>query len=193
MQDLAARYARAARPEPTRCLGLLLHPYSLGHALTLQASDNSFLRREPSYEDLIHGVFVCSQSWESYTEKERSPFLGLFLKFWGWKMRKANVARDAVIFQRYIEEGNYFPEVNSPAKGRSMVCPWIARLKVELMKELRLGESDILNRPLALSNIEFCALGETAGTINMFSERDEAFLEFHKRRVAEEKEKGLSE
>ncbi len=192
MQELAARYARAARPKPTRCLGLLLNPYSLGHALTLQAHDNSFLRREPSYEDLIHGVFVCSQSWESYTEKERSPFLGMFLKFWGFRTRKANLLREIQIFQDYIIDGNFFPEVNTPSKGRTMVCPWIARLKVELMIELGLSETEVLNRPLALSNIEYCAIGETNGTISMFSEKDAAFLEFHKKRM-EEEQKGHAE
>ena len=119
--------------------------------------------------------------------------LGLFLKFWGWRMRKADVVRDSILFQNYIEQGNYFPEVNSPTKGRTLVCPWIARLKVKLMMELGMSESEVLNRPLALSNIEYCAIGESAGTIEMFSERDAAFLEYHKKRLAEEKEKGHSE
>lgn len=191
--DIREQFLLAQSPEPVRCLGLTLKPYSLGHSLLLQRHGNGFLVGDGDYGDLISGVLICSQSWEEFqsawlqiNKYPKLSFWGMFLRVWGFLARRYDVIAEAEKFKQYVKAGSYWPDVNPPTAGKKMVCPWENRLKLSLMKEMKLTESEVLNRPLAQSHIDFCTIGEMNGVLEMFSEENEAFLNFHKNRIAQE-------
>lgn len=200
MEEISAHYYAAEASETPRCIGLKLRPYSLGHRLTLLAAGNSFvIGEEWSFQDLILGVLVCSQTRAEWEKTKGNPFLGLFLKFWGWKAGKFNIAEEGKKFARYILDGSYHPEVNLPASGgKELVSPWEVRLKMFLMRELHLTEAQAMDRPLSLAWLEFCAHGEVNGSIELFSEADRQSVDFiksdeFKAMVAEEEAKARAE
>ncbi len=188
MINQAARLLRAAAPQPPRCLGLQLRPYSLGHDIILHALDNAFTQGRRDINDLLIGVFICSQSYRDWERASKSIWLPVFLKVWGWFIRKRDFRVESEIFEQYLLAGNDCPDVNQnvSAEQRELAMPWQERLKVMLMVKLHLTEQEALDRPLALSNMDWCCLGELDGTINLFNNRDEAFLDFHKKRMAED-------
>jgi len=180
MEEISAQYYAAERPETPRVIGVKLAPYSLGHRVTLHAYGNSFANgKEWTFSDLILGVLICSQSWTEWNRTRANPFLGMFLKFWGWKAGRFNIAEEGKKFAAYIHAGSYHPEVNSPASGgKEMVSPWELRVKLFLMRELGLSETAAMDRPLNLAWLEYCAHGELNGSIELFSATDREAQEF---------------
>jgi hypothetical protein len=175
----AAQFYRAARPEPPRIIGLQLRPYSLGHHITLHAYDSSFLFHDtPRFYDLILGVFICSQTWGGWNDWRSSWKLPVFLKLWGWCFRKFDVRVEAAKFTKYIADGCECPEVAIPADARTLSGAWESRLKLFLVRRLRLSAEEAMDYPLALAWQEYCAFGESEGTITLLSESDKASLDF---------------
>ena len=177
--SLAANFYRAARPEPPRCIGLQLKPYSLGHHITLMSYDSSFARgMSPHFDDLILSVLVCSMSWSEWNEWRRSWKLPIFLKVWGWLMGKFDLRSAAKTFSEYISEGCACPEVAVPASGKSLCAAWESRLKLFLVKELRLTHEQAMDYPLSLAWHEYSAHGELEGTLTLLSDADIATQDF---------------
>lgn len=179
---------KAAADKPPRCLGLQLRPYSLGHDIILSALDNSFLKAERDLNDLFIGVFICAHCWDEWKTVRRAWWLPLFLKLWGWHLRKRDFRKDCEIFESYLQSGYYCPDINVPVGQRrsGTAMPWQQRLKIFLMIKLHMTESEALNRPLALSNMDWATAGELDGTLELFSDRDEAFLNYHANRMKTE-------
>ncbi len=189
--NTAARLLRAAVPNPPRILGLQLKPYSLGHDLILTALENKFLEADRSIDDLFIGVFVCSQSWSEWGRWSNSRWLPVSLRIWRWFIRTKDI-RDAFnLFENYLELGRDCPDINMPVaavgKASSFGSPWQERLKIFLVCKLGLTENEAMNRPLALSNFDWACHGEMDKTLELFSEKDEALLAFHRNRLAAEK------
>ncbi len=179
MPSIADNYYKAARPEPPRILGLQLRPYSLGHHIILRAYDSSFVTGgHLRFQDLVMGVFICSQSWTQWESWKCSWKLPVFLKIWGWISGKFNIKSAGECFLEYLTDGRRCPEVNTPAKANVLVAPWESRMKLFLVRELRLTVTEALDYPLALAWQEYCADGEAKGSLSLFSEADEQALEF---------------
>ena len=177
----AANYCKAARPEPPRCIGLQLRPYSLGHHITLRAYDSTFLNGQPPvYSDLVLGVFICSQPWRGWQEWKDSWKFPVFLKIWGWLNRRFHVEHESEKFAAYLSAGQECPEVNVPANARSLEAAWESRLRLFLIRELRLSHEEAMDYPLALAWQDYCAWGEEAGRITLLSDADRAGLDFVK-------------
>ena len=184
--DNAALYYAAALPEPPKILGLQMRPYSLGHQIILSRHGCEILNGTVLYSDFIFSVLVCSHTWEDWGKNKDSWLLPFFLKFWGWKNRKADLKEESRKFLQYLDDGRFHPDINRKEGGKELQIPCEARLKVLMMKELGLNESEVLNRPLSLCHWEWCALGEMNGSIELFSNRDEALFEYHRKRLESE-------
>jgi len=174
----AADFLKAARPELPRIIGLQMRPYCLAHHIALCAFNSSFVVGIPRFDDLIVGVFICSQTWEEWEAWRNSWKLPVFLKLWGKFSGKFDVKRSAAVFMRYIEDGSSRPEVAVPSGGTTLAAPWECRLKLFLIRELRLTVSEAMNYPLALAWYEYCAAAETKGEITLITEADDAALNF---------------
>lgn len=187
MNHPTARLLRAAVPRPPRCLGLQLNPYSLGHDLILSALGNCFaVGGQRNFNDLFIGVFVCSQPWTEWARWENSRWLSLALIIWRRFIRAKDIPAAFKTFESYLELGRDCPDINVPIAqtSRSFGTPWQQRLKIFLISKLGLSEAEAMSRPLALSNWDWACYGEMDGTLDLFSERDEALFEFHRNRMA---------
>ena len=175
----AENYFKAAHPNPPRCIGLQLRPYSLGHHVALRASDSSFLKGDGEvYRDLILGVFICSQTWAEWHAWRRSWKLPVFLKIWGWCYRKFDIKSEYERFVEYLKEGEAVPELSVPMKGRTLVSSWENRIKLFLVREMGLKVDEAMDYPLALAWEEYCAFGEREGFLTLTSDSDIESLEF---------------
>lgn len=180
----AENYFKAAHPSPPRCIGLQLRPYSLGHHVTLYASNSPFLTSPSSvpirdaFHSLVMGVFVCSQPWRELNDWLTSWKLPLFLKLWGFAYRKFDMRAESERFQEYIARGELKPELQSPDNGVPLVSRWESRLKMFMVRELRLTIDEAMDYPLSLAWEEYCAHGETAGTITLMSDAHRQSLDF---------------
>ncbi len=178
MQNPAANFFRAARPEPPRCIGLQLRPYSLGHHIALHAYDSSFTVGKPRFEDLVLGVFICSQTWAGWEAWRNSWKLPIVFKIWGWFAGKFDVRAEGERFTDYIAQASEVPEVAVPAKGRTLSAPWESRLTLFLIETLHLTHEQAMDFPLALAWQHYVAHGEREGNITLLSEADKSGLEF---------------
>lgn len=196
---LSADYCKAARPEPPRCIGIQLRPYSFGHHVSLRAYDSTFLTgRIPVFSDLILGVFICSQTWAGWQEWKSSWKFPVFLKLWGWMAGKFDVPKEAERFAQYIKEGETCPELIIPDKARALTAAWEARLKLFLIRQLGISSEAVMDYPLALAWQEYCAYGEQEDHLTLLSESDKKSLEFigsdrHKELVREAEEAAKKE
>ncbi len=178
MQNPAANFFRAARPEPPRCIGLQLRPYSLGHHIALHAYDSSFTQGRPRFEDLVLGVFICSQTWAGWEAWRSSWKLPIMFKIWGWFAGKFDVRAEGERFSAYITQSSETPEVAIPAKGRALSAPWESRLTLFLIKHLRLTYEQAMDFPIALAWQHYTAHGELDGSITLLSDADKETLDF---------------
>ncbi len=194
--DVDAAFLRATLPARIKCLGVEMRPLCLGHYVHLRALENAFVCGQPPIiADLILGVFVCSQSFEDGQRAMRSPWLKWLFRFWGWRVRKMNIAEQirALRTERdsFAEKMKAFGDVTSlddvktaeydtivqgKSGRRELGAPWEARLKVILMKELHLSESEVMNRPLVMSVFDYDVLSELEGGTEFFSKRDAALF-----------------
>ena len=186
--NATARLLRAANPEPPRCLGLRLRPYSLGHDIILTALDNALLQGKRDINDLLIAVFICAQPHEAWSKWCGSFWLPVFLRVWGLFLRRCNWIESFAIFEDYLQQGRSCPEVNVPVRDQrnSPATPWQQRLKLFLVMKMGLTEADALARPLALSHEDWCAAGEMEGVLNLLNDHDRAFLDFHAARCRAE-------
>lgn len=174
----AENYFAAAEPNTPRCIGLKLRPYSLGHHVLLHAYNSSFLTSsDPTFADLIFGVFICSQSWRGWAEWKDSWKFPVFLKLWGWIQRRFNIEREATAFREYLIAGSRTPELVVPAAAESLNAPWEPRLKMFLVEKFKLTAEEAMDYPLALAWQEYCAHAEAEGRLKLLGESDEKAFE----------------
>lgn len=166
--------SRAALPAPTVCLGMLLHPYSLGHELWLIRESNATLRG--SIDGLPGAVLICSQTWDELKAMRSDHLLGLKLKLWNWRTRRAklNLADELTKFLEYRTEGLLeFPisQVARADRGNARMpgTPFILRLQQWLMLTLRLTEAQAWDYPVGLSKLRWAAHWEQEGGLDVYN------------------------
>lgn len=196
--------ARAAMPPSVVCLGLLLRPYSIGHAVLL-IRDN-LIDAEPDLPHLAQAVLICCQSWR---ENERMQFdRWLNFKLWIWKRRirrqmtedrrqnPSSVLRplssELAVFRSYLEAGNAefrisdAPRPEYSTSPRMPGSPFMLRLQQWLMTHFGLSEEAAWDYPLALAKMRWCAHWEQEGGLDIYNEHDAEFDRY----VAEQEAKG---
>lgn len=158
---MTAAYLHAAIPEPVQILGLPLRPFSLGHWLLLSRFDNSFLTgRATGVDDIILAILVCSMSFEEGLKFLSAPDREEQITSWSKKLKHKfrqegqtlDFAEKAELFKAYFDAGMVIPNYSATESGTASVgSPWPQVLKLTLMSELGMTETDVLNRPLRLS------------------------------------------
>lgn len=207
-----AWFTAAVPDAPTVVLTLRLRPYSLGHEILLQRLRSPLVAVEVRGSEspdvctaLILATLICSQTFEAASRSLHSPFLGLFLKLWAFRLnpfticdlrltrrgpgnpRKSSIVnrksrgpdwqKELLAFAAYRAAGQWMPEINPPKAGRSLKSPWQFRLLATLMSELHMSASDALNFPLAFAHGLYAAKGDLEGTLDLFGPADQALLD----------------
>jgi|SRR5436190_11042607 len=167
-----AALSRAALPAPTVCLGMLLHPYSLGHELWLIRESNSVLRG--TIDGLPAAVLICCQSWDQLRTMRSDHLLGLKLWLWKRRIQKLDPVKELAAFNAYRAEGLLeFPISEIARADRSNArmpgCPFILRLQQWLMREFRLSESEAWDYPVGLAKMRWAAHWEQEGGLDIYN------------------------
>ncbi len=149
-----AGYLLAAIPEPFTILGQRLKPFCLGHDLLFQRFGINFAttsEESPEYADLIAAVLICANTYEGGLSALTSRWLPLKLKVWGYRCGKFDVGAKIKLFQDYIEANTKQPDYWSEREGGSRApgAPIVQSMKVTMMSEFGMSESDALNTPFS--------------------------------------------
>lgn len=195
---MSAAYHDAAIPEPFRVLGLSLKPFTLGHQLLLERFESSFAlgsTKEPTYEDLILSVFLCSFTWERAVKVLSSRFLKLRLKLWGWFCGSFDVAEAMDFFARYLgahsKQPDYWVEQKSGPSNSGV--PFIQFLKVKLEQDLGYTEAEALGTPYQIAIWNYLTFLESKGVIKFVSQADLDLIALAKSAEMEAKMQAIAE
>jgi len=154
-----AAYLSAVCPEPVQLLGTRLRPFCLGHWLLLTRHGNGFLTGHPTAEDLVAGILTCSLTFEEGAALWNAPDRDQQVEAWTKQLTAAclrehttlNLVEKSAVFAGYLSTGQKMPayiyeESDAPPVG----SPWPQVLKLLLMSELGMSETEVYNRPLTL-------------------------------------------
>ncbi len=177
----------AAVPEPRTILGLRLRPLSLGHLLLLHRVKSAFVTAdegEPAYHDLALSVLICSQTWEQNIATFDDQDLPEFMRRWHdqltgadsfWvkigfrKFRPIDLQSKCLEFADYLKEGSKIPDYDfNPGDFRELAVPSIELIKVTLMRDLHISESEILDRSWALCLWDHVVLKALNNEVKMY-------------------------
>jgi len=163
-------------PPRTQVLQVQLLPFSLGHLLTLSQINSPFLTGEAfRVLDLFAAVRVCSLTWEecqqfvASTEDYATQF-----EAWLKKVGSVDFQKKAELFADYLSNGQMVPEFRFTEKeDQASVQLWTPieqRMRIRLMRELGLSESEVMNRPLTLCWWDYMTLKECRGECAILTE-----------------------
>lgn len=179
-----AALARAALPPTRICLGLLLRPFSLGHFVVLLRRgvlDDQFNIR---IWDLPGAVLVCSQNWRENTQQD-DRWLGLKLRLWSWRSRKADAKAELDIFGDYLKQGTLelplseVTMVNGENKvARPPGTPLVLILQQWLMTHFGLSEERAWDYPFGLAKMRWACHFEGEGTLHVYNAQDASFDQY---------------
>mgnify|MGYP005992408037 FL=1 len=174
---MARDYYEAAIPEPVELLGQRLMPYSLGHHILLERFDNPFVvGGDADAADLFSAVLICCSTYEEFIKLIREENLIDLVKKWAAKLGKFDLNKVANSFKNYIDDSfENFPKywVEQKYSDAKSGANFAQAIKIRLLRSTNLTETEILNRPLALSVWDVCTILEQDGAITLFSKQDE--------------------
>lgn len=161
-------------PPRTQVLQVQLLPFSLGHLLTLEKIESPFICGE-SFRvlDLFAAVRVCSLTWEECqqfvecTEEYADQF-----REWVAKVGEVDFVEKGKLFGEYLERGKRYPDFKTEERdgvGGETWTPIEQRMRVRLIRDLGLTESEVMNRPLALCWWDFMTLEEEKGNCSILT------------------------
>lgn len=192
-------FIEALIPTPYRILGLRLRPFSLGHLMILRRFDCAYVTGEETTPgDLLLGLIVCSMTYEEAIDAIHCGRLVDEVERWGKVVSKRrwfglraakpfDLMEKSRLFVEYLAAGNRCPKAFYDAKPTPPKnAPVEQILRVCLMRDLHLSESEIMNQPLALSWWDYMTLGELNDRLRLFDADQEKDLqakadEFHAR------------
>lgn len=162
-------FYQAAIPEPYTILGLRLRPYSLGHIILLHWVKSAFvLGTKPGMEDLVTSVFICTQTYEEAIRALDNPKLPKFMLRWERKIGRFDFDLKAKEFADYILAHSKAPLFKlEEGKTRPNACPLVQSVKIALLSETNLTETEILNRCWSLCLWDFITLLCRTGKVDI--------------------------
>lgn len=174
-----AAYLQAAVPKPFTILGKRLQPFCLGHDLLFQRFNVGFspsIPAAPSYDDLIFSTLVCSRPATDAMKFFESRNAWLKIKLWGWRCGAFDAVGKVQLFQEYINDHAQLPDIivieRNSGDFSDTGTPTIQAVKVSLMANLGMSESEALNTPYALAFWNHYAWAEARGAIQIVDDKE---------------------
>jgi hypothetical protein len=165
MKRTVQSWARCQIFRPREVLGIPLRPFSLGHFLILAHSESPFIFGGPIGDgDFIFAVNICSRTYEQclewiYWRDFESEATDDFVK--------KDVTHDQYeqaleFFRDYLTEALHPPPYVATNDGdpTRAGAPWVQTMKVSLMKNLHMTESQILDQWLLKSQYDWFSILE---------------------------------
>lgn len=174
-----AAYLQAAVPKPFTILGKRMHPFCLGHDLLFQRFNVGFspsVPAQPTYEDLIFSTLICSREATEAMRIFESRYSLLKIKLWGWRAGAFDVVGKLQLFQEFINDHAQIPDIivieRNNGDFTDTGTPTIQAVKVSLMANLGMSESEALNTPYSLAFWNHYAWAEARGAIQIVDDKE---------------------
>jgi hypothetical protein len=165
-------------------LGYELRPFCLGHRVLLTSIQSPFMvgigpdGLKPT--DILLAVQICGRSWEdglvlcSDTDASDSSVRRMLRRVIGADFQKA-----AEILGEYFTEGSASPGYQTPGAsgGVGRWTPWEQTMRVSLMRDLGLSESEVMNRPLTRNWWDLMTLKEDEGVLTISTTEEKEFAD----------------
>lgn len=167
-------------PSRWSCIGIELRPFSLGHRILLHSLASPFVADAAPVTpaNLMVAVQVCARTWEDglilcRDTHESDRAVGAMLRK---QARDLEWQKHADHFAQYLGEGSRVPNFTMPGpSGGTRWTPWEQSMRICLMRELGLSESDVMNRPLVLSWWDYLTVKEEEGTLTISTQDEQEF------------------
>jgi len=173
--SISRDYLTAVIPEAVVVFGVRLKPFCIGHHVILSRFESPIIDGgESSIEDLLFAVWVCGHTYEGAVESLASGEVWKELAAWRKKMRRrqwyglrpmkpATLVQASQMFQEYITAATTMPNLFTDGKGPTLGSPTAQLVRVVLMRELHLTDTEVMNRPMALCWYDYATLTELNG------------------------------
>lgn len=186
-----AAFAGATRPTRVAILrgrkwpfqrSLPLRAYTIGHELLLQAARNALvtldleafdaLPLEIRAQSILHAGLICANNWEQNQLPQR------WVNLWARTRDPLDILPSIAAFREYRSEALRGPVVkpHQASEGARMLGgPYLARLVVFLMRELRWSELEAMDTPLSKAQFYYFTHAEEQGQCQLMTPDDFAF------------------
>lgn len=181
---MTEEFYSVAIPERRQLLGLPLKPLSIGHLILLHRVRSAFVCDGiPDYQELAIAALICSISYVDGIGAINDPSTPKLLKRLGeritgirdWRvrlgLRKARVIdlpANIAAFSAYLKEGSSIPHYSyTPGDFKMVDCPQVQIIKVTLMRDLHISESDLLDRSWAMCLWDYVTIRALRGEVSM--------------------------
>ena len=184
--DNARSFFDASIPEPYVILNIELKPFSLGHRLILEWAESSFLtNKKTTVEDLLFAVFICGQTYEDGVASMWSDWRTGWMERWGKMLMKPtwlhrvgirktvipDFQKSAEVFVEYLLRYCQVPGFTyDPSRSRAVCAPLVQVIKLSLLRNTNLSETEILNRPWGLCQWDHMMLKSQDGAVTLVEE-----------------------
>lgn len=196
-----AAYLGAAHPEPVRCLGQQLEPYSLVHDMLLRQNRNFFIlptaefdKLNPTADQIIAqlfiGAYICRHAYPEVKAALARPDLKKIATKWRRQQAKVDEAAEVRLFRKYCLAAQYCPEFEAiKRRGRRRYeprSPWLLILFRTLVEHLHFSRAEAFNCPLAEAQMLYLSHWESEGTIRILTDEEARVRAEKRRREAEQ-------
>lgn len=178
-----------AVPEQRQILGLPLRPLSLGHLILLHRVKSAFVcEGTVNYNELAIAALICSLTYDDGLACLKDPGTADFLKLLGeritgireWRVRLGirkprviDLPANVAAFSAYLKEGSSIPHYSyTPGDFKSVDCPQVQIIKISLMRDLHISESDLMDRSWAMCLWDYVTLRALKGEVSMVPKDD---------------------
>jgi len=172
-------FYQAAVPEPVTLLGQQLHPLSIGHWILLERFECSYIAGgSATIPDLMLGVLICCNKYDEFISLARNESIMELTKKWTKRIGNFDFAEKSKNFSDYIDDSiknipKYWVEEKKSGASRKSGAPYIQTLRAFLLSKTSLTETEIMNRPFALSVWDMITVLEQEGTLRIHTKEDE--------------------
>lgn len=157
---------------PPVILDRRLQPFSMSHAVILEAAKNPYwMGGDLTGPALVEAVDICSRTWEENQRFYDSPLKARLRQLRRFALRaftrhKISASDD---FLAYIQDYSASTTREDMGGGRDMVSPWQWRVACHLI-ERGFSESEAWNMPMNRARCYYDAADEMEGAENLVNE-----------------------
>ena len=169
---------RAANPAPYRILGLVMRPFSLGHAMLI-SGDESIKTSMPVA--LASAAWICSNTWAKNRGTRTDRLASLKMSIWKWRCRKADFPKELAAFQRYVKAGSLeFPisDIYWPGRfegSRNSGAPLIIRIHDFLCEHFNYTDEEAWDHPFGYAKMRWATHREAEGCLDIQTQGESEF------------------
>jgi hypothetical protein len=163
--------------EPYTVLGVRLRPITIGHAMLLaRLGGGAWIDGgEVGFNELALGVCVCSSSsFESFLDAFYGGRIGERISELSGLFQNGDTAKEVELFKAYLDEGMRGPKLLlTDGEDRRLGSHFLQILRVQLKRQFRTSESDVMNVPIAVALWDLGTVMELDKSARIWTDEDD--------------------